>query len=975
MEKDSVNKEYYGKIPVSTYRLQLNRFFKFKDAEKIVPYLNDLGISHIYISPILLAKTGSLHGYDITDHSKLNPEIGTEKDFDRFCSIVEKNNMGIILDIVPNHMGLGSQNKWWMDVLENGQASEYADYFDIDWTLIKNELSGKVLMPVLGDHYGNVLINSGFYFIFDGIKGQFKLIYGTEEFPINPSSYPLILEYKINKLEFLTGKKHNDFLEYQSIITALKNLPDTDESSAEKIKERNREKEIAFKRLALLYKKNKIISAFIREKLNELKCQPDKHYVCERVHNILEAQPYRLAYWRVSADMINYRRFFDVNSLIGLKTENDSVFANIHSKIFDLISSKKIQGLRVDHPDGLSDPIKYFKNLQTEIAKRLDTEFEVSKEKFLSSEKLPFYIVAEKILAPFERLYPEWAIHGTVGYEFIYNLTQVFLENKNAKKFSKIYYKFINKSIDFNELIIKSKKLIMKTALTSELSTLVNNLGCISQKYYAARDFTINNLRDGLIEIIACFPVYRTYISAQNKNEKNFDYIKWAVGMARKRSRSTDPSLYDFIEKVLLCDFETDKNSENYKEILNFTMKFQQYTAPLMAKGLEDTGFYNYNRLLALNEVGGNPVNFGISVNDFHNYNISRLNNTPHALTATSTHDTKCSEDVKARLCVLSEIPEIWHKKVIKFSRINKSKKIRIDEKLMPEKNDEYMFYQALLGIWPGSEMNTKGAEEICARLENYMIKAVREAKVYTSWININAEYEQALINFIKRVLNSHPSHLFWKEFLPFQKELSLRGYINSVSQILLKITSPGVPDFYQGNELWKYSLVDPDNRTPVDYASYQQVFNEIKPLLEREISDISVFFPLESGKLKLFIISALLNFRSNHSMLLKKGNYTPLFPIGEKADKIISFSRNFDNQTLITIVPRIFYDAVSKEKPFPVGEDIWADTQIIMPENLSQFCWQDILTKKYHHKTKVLKISDILDKMPVSVLISVKSK
>lgn len=967
MEKNILNVE--KDIPVSTYRLQFNRHFTFRDAEKIVPYLKEIGISHIYASPFLWAKAGSLHGYDIIDHSSVNPEIGSESDFNKFVTTVQKNSMGIILDIVPNHMGIGSENKWWMDVLENGQASEYADFFDIDWNPIKNELAGKVLVPVLSDHYGNILSNGGFKFCFDCNEGRFKLIYENQEFPINPSSYPLILEHNINRLEYLTGSENKDFLEYQSIITALKNLPVTNETDIKKIKERKREKDIIYERLSSLYKRNKDIANFIKESLFELKCCPESYYACERVHNILEAQPYRLAYWRVSADIINYRRFFDVNSLIGLKTENESVFINTHSKILDLIAGKKIQGLRVDHPDGLSDPVNYFKILQFEIAKRLGKEFYNSTDKFLSSENLPFYVIAEKILAPFEKLSPEWAIHGTVGYEFLNNMTHLFIDSKNAVKFSRIYHKFINKTVDFNELIIKCKKLIMQTALTSELSTLSSSLSKISQKYYATRDYTLNNLRDGLTEIIACFPVYRTYISSQNKNEKNFDYIRWAIGIARKRSRSTDPSIYDFIEKVLLCEFEPDRKSEKYREILDFTMKFQQYTAPLMAKGLEDTGFYNYNRLIAINEVGGNPANFGISVSEFHNQNLSRLNATPHGFIASSTHDTKCSEDVKARICALSEIPDAWRKKVKKWSTANKSRKTITEEKLMPDKNDEYLFYQALLGIWPDNIPDAEEIKKLSQRLENYMIKAVREAKTHTSWINVNVEYENALIEFIRRVLNSPETHLFWKEFLPFQKEVALRGYINSISQIILKFTCPGVPDIYQGTELWTYNLVDPDNRGTIDYKKPRELLNEVKPLLRQEITDYSVFMPMESGKMKLFITSTLLNFRKNNYHLFKWGNYIPLPVEGDKFENIVAFVRNYNNKAVIVIVPRLVYHMVSFETPVPLREEAWKNTKIILPKDLNDYTWQDVLTKRLFAPCETQNLSSVLNTLPAAVL------
>ena len=963
--------QYKTKIPISTYRLQFNKHFTFKDALKIIPYLKEIGVSHCYSSPILWAKTGSLHGYDIIDHSKLNPEIGSHEDFNELVDLINKNKMGIILDIVPNHMGICCKNKWWVDVLENGQASQYANFFDIDWKPIKKELSGKILVPILHDHYGNLLANGEFKLNFDREKGKLKLLYFEHEFPINPSSYTLIMEHRINKLESALGHNNNNFLEYQSIMTVFKNLPKTHETDFEKTKERNREKEIAYKRLSELCKKNNSVAKFVEENLLDFRCHPDDILACRRAHEVLEDQAYRLAYWRVSSDIINYRRFFDVNALIGLRAENSSVFNDTHSVILDLIEQKKIHGLRIDHPDGLLDPLSYFKNLQTEAGKRLGIKFDGSEEKHLSSEKLPFYVVAEKIVAPFEKLPQNWAIHGTIGYEFLNNVNNLFLDNKNSKKFSRIYHRFINKEIDFNELVIKCKKTIMRTALTSELSALSNHLSQLSEKCYSARDYTLNSLREALTEIIACFPVYRTYISAEEKNNKDTDYIKWAVGLAKKRSMSTDPSIYDFIEKILLCEFETDKESEIYGEILNFAMKFQQYTGPLMAKGLEDTSFYNYNRLICLNEVGGNPANFGISVNDFHNGNLNRLNATPHGLLATSTHDTKLSEDVRARICVLSEIPDIWQKKINKLSKINKSKKTKLDNFFIPDKNDEYLFYQVLIGIWNEECSDNQKMRELSERIENYMIKAVREAKTHTSWININSQYENALCEFTRRVLNSPENHPFWKEFLLFHKDVSLRGYINSISQITLKFTGPGVPDIYQGNELWKYNLVDPDNRNPVDFNKFQKLFKEIKPFLKSPNEDFSFLFPLESGKLKLFISTMLLNLRKKHPDLFKKGNYIPLEVKGSKSENLVAFARNFENETIIVAVPRLIYHMISKEKPFPIGEEVWKDTKIILPDDYKNFKWQDIFTGKIFNSETEIKTGSIINLLPVSVLYS----
>ena len=948
---DTKNDRQIAKIPDSTYRLQFNKYFTFKQATEIVPYLKSLGISHCYASPILCARPDSMHGYDIIDHNSINPALGSIHDYYNFIDALHKHNMGLIVDIVPNHMGISKENKWWIDVLENGKASEYAKYFDIDWKPIKKELWGKVLVPVLGNHYGNILANGELKFNYSEQTGKISLHYYEHMFPINPSSYPLILEYRLEVLESRLGSSNLDYLEYQSILSEFKNLPTHAEENTEKIEERIREKNIAFRRLRTLSKNNQLVSEFIYENLKAFESHPEDPLTQKRLHNLLEEQAYRLAYWRVSADEINYRRFFDVNDLAGICTNKPAVFISTHSLILDLIEQRTIDGLRIDHPDGLFDPTKYFYKLQEETSKRLDIAFNPTDEVLCGSEKLPFYVVAEKILAPFERPAESWAIHGTVGYEFLNSVCNLFVKPENEKKFDKIYYKFINKNIDFHELVIECKKLIMKSSLTGELNVLSNYINNISENYYISRDYTLNSLRDSIVEIIAHFPVYRTYINETDKSNKDIDYIKWAVGSAKKRSLSTDPSIYDFIERILLTEYEEDKESLAYKQILEFAMKFQQYTGPLMAKGLEDTSFYRYNRLIALNEVGGEPNNFGITTNEFHNININRISACPNNMLCTSTHDTKRSEDVRARLCVLSEIPDKWQKVLNRLSQLNKTKKTKIDKAIYPSKNDEYLFYQTLTGIWPYHVVEDKELNSLIQRIETYMLKAIREAKEHTSWVNVNEAYEEAICNFIRRVLTSPYKHPFWKEFLPFQREVALRGFINSISQTLLKLTCPGVPDIYQGNETLRFSLVDPDNRRPVNFSELKQQLESIRPLLfvEDEEAFLKMYSPLltlSNGLLKLFITTATLNFRLDHTDLFTSGSYIPLDISGNKTENLVAYARQNNNEAVITIIPKFVYNLVSKENPLPVSEEIWTNNNILIPDELKDYKWQNIFTK-----------------------------
>lgn len=950
--KDYDESLHITKIPDSTYRIQFNRDFTFNKAKEIIHYLKRLGISHVYASPLLSPRQGSRHGYDIVNHNLINQEAGTLDEFNSFVDELHHHGIGLILDIVPNHMYIGKENKWWTDILENGQASEFSHYFDIEWNPIKKEMTGKVLVPVLGDHYGNILSSGQFNFKFNEETGKFSLFYYDLEFPLNPSSYPTILEYRIDVLAARLGTSNRDYLEYLSILTIFKNLPKHTETEYEKARERIREKDIAYERLKNLCRQNYIVKGFIEENLIDFKCSQDNPISIDRVHNLLEEQVYRLAYWRVSVDEINYRRFFDINELAAVCVEKPDVFSNTHNFILDLIENKRIDGIRLDHTDGLLDPANYFKKLQYEISKKLDINFDTNETNLLCSEKLPFYITAEKILAPFEKIPPNWAIHGTVGYEFLNSVNGLFVNKNNEKKLTEIYHKFIEKIINNEEMVLKCKKLIMLTSLTGELNVLSNKLNQIAELYYYYRDYTLNSIRNALIEVISCFPVYRTYISAEGDTTKCGDYIKWAVGLAKKRSFATDASIFDFIEKVLLLELEPDVNSPRYEKILEFVLKFQQYTGPLMAKGFEDTYFYRYNRLISLNEVGGEPSRFGISVDEFHQHNLKRMQTTPNSLLNTSSHDSKRSEDLRARISAISEIPEEWQKTVKKWGSFNKKKKI--------DKNDEYLFYQTLVGIWTFDEFNEENRQNLIQRLENYILKAARESKVHTSWVNINSEYEQEICGFIRKILNYPEKHPFWKEFIPFQKKIATRGCLNSLSQCVLKLTSPGIPDIYQGSEVFKFNLVDPDNRQPVDYAYNNSLFEKIQNIPEESEPDV----------LKLFFTSTTLNFRQKNLSLFRLGEYIPLETTGKKSENFVAFARLHEGTTSITIVLRLVNDLIFGDNILKISSEVLADTKILLPKSLRGFSWQDIYTKQNKNcSNNEFLASEVLNTLPISVL------
>lgn len=956
-----------ARIPNSTYRLQFNKDFTFNDAKAIVPYLQRLGISHVYASPLLAPRKGSTHGYDTINYGAINQEAGTLEEFESFADTLHSYGLGLIFDIVPNHMGLCKDNKWWMDVLENGQASKFAHYFDIDWRPIKKELINKVQIPVLGDHYGNILTSGQINFSLDSQKGKLFANYYDHVFPLNPTSYPIILEYRIEALKARLESADRDFLEFLSIITAFKNLPEHTVTDSEKIKERNREKQIGSERLATLCAKNHVVKKFIEENLIDFKSSPDNEISIERAHKLLESQVYRLAFWRVSGDEINYRRFFDINDLAAICVEHEDVFANTHAFILNLIQNGKIDGLRIDHPDGLLEPVKYYKTLQIEIAKKLGAEFKANDKNLLGSEKLPFYVVAEKIIMPNEQIPENWAIHGTVGYGFLNSLNGLFIKAENKNIFTDIYYKFIQKKLDPEEMQIECKKLIMNSSLAAELNVLSNYLNRISEMYLFSRDYTINSLRNALIELVACFPIYRTYISAEEEAEQSKDYIKWAINLAKKRSFFTDRLVFDFIEQILLLELEEDINSTKYYHILDFTLKFQQYTSPLMAKGIEDTFFYRYNRLVSLNEVGGNPDKFGVSVDEFHQHNLKRMEITSNGMLSTSPHDTKRSEDIRSKINAISECPQEWEDLVKKLRKINKSS----DTEAI-DKNDEYLIYQSLIGIWEKQGLKKENKNNLQVRLENYILKAVKEAKVNTGWLNVDSEYEQNISNFIKKIFNYPLTHPFWKAFLPFENLITNIGYINSISQNVLKLTVPGVPDIYQGSEIMKFTVVDPDNRRPVDYQKIHEIFEAIQPLINfnPETEDYKTFSSLKPDALKLFYTTTILNFRNQNSNIFKLGKYIPLNITGINANHFVAFARLLENQAIIVAVPRLLRNLISQENPLQINNEMIKDTIIELPQELQNFTWHDICTKQVKPNFKEnIALLDIFDILPATIL------
>ncbi|MDT3706131.1 MAG: malto-oligosyltrehalose synthase [Thiobacillus sp.] len=927
-------------IPRATYRLQLNRDFTLRQAGALLPYLDELGVSHCYLSPILKARPGSRHGYDITDHSSLNPEIASAEDFEQFAAELKRRAMGQIMDMVPNHMGImGADNEWWLDVLENGPASRFASYFDIDWRAVPGELPGGVLLPVLGDHYGAVLENGELRLDFDAEEGSFSVYYYEHRFPVDPREYPRILSHDLDRLQARLGAEDALLREFRSLVTALGHLPARDRVDAEAVAERARDKEVHKYHLAALYVGSADLAQFIGENVAEFNGAAPGGANFDLMHDLLQAQAYRLAFWRAAADEINYRRFFDVNDLAALRMDNPEVFEATHRLVRELLARGYVNGLRIDHPDGLYAPTQYFERLQAMAA--------ALSPGAAQEGELPLYLVVEKIVAAHEHLPDSWAIHGTTGYDFGASCTGLFVDAAAEDRFTRIYKGFIRAHPDFGEMVRSAKHLIMETALASELQVLATQLTRLSKRDRRTCDFTFNSLRDALAGIVASFPVYRTYLADCEGAPDDARYVEWAVAVAKKRSKAADPSIFDFVREVLLAR-EWQGRSEDYRQAAcAFAMKFQQYSAPVMAKAVEDTVFYQYNRLLALNEVGAEPQRFGVSLAAFHHENQGRSRHWPHAMLASSTHDSKRSEDVRARLCALSEMPEDWQRALARWSKLNRSKRRKLGDVVAPSRNDEYLLYQTLLGVWPFEVPDTEALAQLSERLEAYMLKAVREAKLHSSWVNPDPDYEAATRDFVHALLVPDPANnLFLRDFLPFQQRVARVGAFNSLSQLLLKLASPGVPDIYQGCEVWDFSLVDPDNRRLPDYARRQAALQAIKKLhAERGAAAcaIELLDRLQDGEIKLYLAWKTLAFRRECEALFRDGDYLPLKSHGVHAERVCAFARQGGGETLVLLVPRLIGGLLDEQR-LPVGA-IWRDTWVELPQERVHAQWADVLS------------------------------
>ncbi len=944
-------------VPSSTYRLQVYGGFTLLAAREIATYLSQLGIGAAYTSPYFAAQPGTTHGYDVSNHNEVNVEVGGIDALVAFTDTLREHDLQHIVDFVPNHMGIAtSTNPWWRDVLENGPSARAGRFFDIDWFPAKRELRRKLLLPILGDQYGRVLERGELQLEFR--DGRLLLRYFDMELPVNPRQAPRVYRTGLDELTAHLGASNPDLLELESVITALQKMPPYTDTSPDGIAERHRESVVAQNRLRELTSRSPQILQHIQNAVRTFNGAPGDPASFNLLHDLLEEQVYRLSYWRTASHEINYRRFFDINSLAGLRVEDPDVFAAIHQLLAKLLAERRVTGVRIDHVDGLFDPARYFEWLQ-DLA---GTAWGISR----TPDERPLYVVVEKILSEGEHLPSGWAVHGTTGYNFLNQVNGLFVDSSHARRMGRVYTRHTGLTESLEDLLYDSKKVIMDTSMASELNVLAETLNRISESNRRSRDFTLNSLRDAIVEVVASFPVYRTYITTRGWTPEDRAVIAQAIDRARRRNPAMDATIFDFFREVLLPrDPEVagsvqpqHERREGYPPVdategaerLRFAMKFQQYTGPLQAKGLEDTAFYRYNLLLSLNEVGGDPSRFGSSSTEFHELNRRRRVDWPYELLATSTHDTKLGEDVRTRIDAISEMPDEWGRDVARWMRLNRAERTIVDGEPAPDRNDEYRFYQALVGAWPADPVKGKAAPvELIERLQAYMTKAVKEAKLHSSWINPNDAYETAVTRFVAAVLSGPSAAKFLPAFLPFQQRVARVGLVNSLAQVVLKVASPGVPDFYQGTELWDLHLVDPDNRRPVDFDRRRQALADVHAIMAlpchqrtAAIADLLSRWP--DGTIKMLVTACGVELRRATPDLFIQGEYVPLdVDVTVHAD-IVAFARVLDERALIAIAPRLASRLMDADHPLPVG-DRWKTSRVLLPAGLRGRSFRDVFT------------------------------
>ncbi len=923
-------------VPASTYRLQLRKEFPFAAASRVVPYLHALGISHCYCSPILMSAPGSTHGYDVSDYHRIDTDLGGHTGYAEFAAQAHAHGVGILLDFVPNHMGIqGTSNRWWQDVLECGPYSPHADFFDIDWRDHFQGGRARVLVPILDNHYGVVLEAGRFAIRYDGVKGRFAVHYEDLRFPLAPHSYEELLGGAAAR-ESLADEAR---LALEKIAAGFRALPRGDDGPIAR-----EPREELKRQLAETTNANAAARDAIAEHLAAINGKPGDARSMDRLDQLLTEQHYRLAHWKTGAHEVNYRRFFAIDTLIGLRMENPNVFEETHRLIGGLVRANLANGLRIDHIDGLRNPHEYLERLQ---ALALPDGAEAAN---------PVYVVVEKILADHEELDCAWPAHGTTGYEFIPQLASIFVDPGAERKFTQLYEAFTGRRETFGEVVYANKRHVLEEMFANAVVSLGHQLANLVAADRRWRDLTRHELVVAIREIMAGLRVYRIYrrMNAECRPDDARE-IERACTEALRRNTSRDPQPFEFVRDLLIGRYPPPSASAEFRRGLwRWVLTFQQYTGAVMAKSVEDTAFYVYNRFIALNEVGGHPAVFGGTATDFHAANARRRDTAPHSMLATSTHDTKFGEDVRARLYVLSEMPDAWADWVAEWREMNARHKTSVDDRPAPDANEEYRIYQTLIGCWPAEMQEPDDAFR--QRIREHVRKAVNEAKVNTHWLQPNDRWLEACDRFIDASLTSESGRQFIASLREKAQRLAHLGLVNSLAQVVLKITSPGVPDFYQGTERWNLTLVDPDNRRLIDWAGAPEAAAAVRDASWREL-----LRGWRDGAIKLRLTQELLRLRRERIAVFQRGDYEPLAATGRFADRVVAFRRRVGDERMLVVVPRL---TTALGAP-PLGL-VWEDTALSLPP--AGRAWRDVLTGDMWPGESVA-LTELFRTLPLAVL------
>ena len=927
-------------VPLATYRMQLHPGFGFAQCREILPYLAALGISHVYASPIFKARAGSTHGYDVCDYQALNPELGTPQEFGQLMAGCKECGLGWIQDIVPNHMAVSGENGMLVDVLENGNLSKYINYFDIEWNHPDKSMSGRMLAPFLGIYYSQALENAEIQLQFD--QEGFSVNYYDLNFPLRIDSYVKILTYNLKSLRDTIGRDNTDYMRMLGILYNVKGLTG-EKREAERYDQINFIKHLLFE----LYHASLPFHEFIDTNINTFNgknasSQGDRFALLD---DLLAEQFFRLSFWKVAGEEINYRRFFSINDLISLRVEDEAVFDHNHKLVLERIRDQTFSGLRVDHIDGLYDPTSYLQRLRLHAPDA--------------------YIVVEKILVRDEPLPDFWPVQGTTGYDFMNLVCGLFVDHEQDGAFHRVYTVFSGMKKSLADILADKKRNIIGRYMAGDVDNLARLVKTVSSRDRQSIDITMLALKQAITEVLVQFPVYRTYISRDVARPADLSFIRATI----QATRNTNPELHfelDFLERFLLLEFGENLEATGKTQWTHFVMRFQQVTGPLLAKAMEDSTFYVMNRLLCLNEVGGDPGRFGIPARDWHTAIQKRLEQWPATMNATATHDTKRGEDARMRLAALSELPELWRDALRAFSQSARGKKQRIGSRLVPDRNEEYFLYQTLLANMPFSDQE---AATFGQRLAPYLVKAMREAKEHSNWLSPDERSEQVYATFAASLLKPGPKNLFANHFQVLWKRIAHLGLVNSLSQALLKATAPGLPDYYQGTELWDFSMVDPDNRRPTDFVLRQKMLKELGEAFAQDRKKLlcDLLERPEDGRIKLFLIWKGLAARREHAALFCSGEYHPLAFEGAKREMAFGFARTLGGEVAVTLVPRLFAKALGDKTRYPLGP-FWEDTSLRLPEGRDLV---DVFTGEQFPGEKASLLREIFQDLPFALLVS----